>query len=56
MEVNSAQMTTMAHQKSINVVKVSPNDKIIASCSKDKTIKIWNANDLSLKQTLTGHK
>lgn len=55
-EVNSATMTVMAHQKYINVVKVSPNDKLIASASQDKTIKIWNSQDLMLTQTLAGHK
>jgi WD40 repeat protein len=32
-EVNSAQMTIMAHQKYINAVKISPNDKLIATSS-----------------------
>lgn len=48
-EVNSAQMTVMGHQKYINVVKVSPNDKLIASSSQDKTIKIWSSSDLMLQ-------
>ena len=47
-EVKSASMTVMGHQKYINVVRVSPNDKLIASSSQDKTIKIWNSNDLML--------
>jgi len=46
----------MAHQKYINVAKFSPNDKLIASASQDKTIKIWNAKDLQLEMQLTGHK
>jgi hypothetical protein len=33
MEVKNASMTVMGHQKYINVVKVSPNDKLIASAS-----------------------
>ena len=55
-EVTSATMTVMGHQKYINVVRVSPNDKLIASSSQDKTIKIWNSSDLMLVLTLTGHK
>jgi U3 small nucleolar RNA-associated protein 13 len=55
-EVTSATMTVMGHQKYINVVRVSPNDKMIASSSQDKTIKIWNSSDLMLVLTLTGHK
>ena len=42
-EVTSASMTVVAHQKYINVVKVSPNDKLIASSSQDRSVKIWNA-------------
>ncbi len=51
-EVNSAQLTIMAHQKYINSVKISPNDKLIATSSQDKTIKIWDAKDLKLLKTL----
>jgi U3 small nucleolar RNA-associated protein 13 len=39
----------MAHQKYINSVKISPNDKLIATSSQDKTIKIWDAKSLQLK-------
>ena len=49
-------MTVMGHQKYINVVRVSPNDKMIASSSQDKTIKIWSSHDLLLQLTLAGHK
>ena len=55
-KVKSAEMTIMAHQKYINTVRVSPNDKLIATSSQDKTIKIWEANTLTLKTTLTGHR
>jgi WD40 repeat protein len=47
-DVKNASMTVMAHQKYINVTRVSPNDKLIASSSQDRTIKIWNAGDLML--------
>ena len=46
----------MAHQKYINSVRVSPNDKLIATSSQDKTINIWQAGALTLKKTLKGHK
>jgi U3 small nucleolar RNA-associated protein 13 len=54
--VNSAKLTIMAHQKYINCVRISPNDKMIATSSQDKQIKLWDAQTLSLKATLTGHK
>ena len=49
-------MTVMAHQKYINVAKFSPNDKIIATASQDKSIKLWSAKDLQLLTTLSGHR
>lgn len=32
--------TTLAHQKDINSVTISPNDKLIATGSQDKTAKV----------------
>uniref|UniRef100_A0A1L8DGY2 Putative wd40-repeat-containing subunit of the 18s rrna processing complex n=1 Tax=Nyssomyia neivai TaxID=330878 RepID=A0A1L8DGY2_9DIPT len=49
-------VTQMAHEKDINSVTVSPNDKMLATGSQDKTAKIWNATDLSLMGVLKGHK
>nr|CAD7412655.1 unnamed protein product [Timema cristinae] len=48
--------TERAHEKDINCVSVSPNDKIIASGSQDKTTKLWSADDLSLLGVLRGHR
>ncbi len=39
-EVVEAARTTAGHSKDINVVRVSPNDKIIASGSQDRNIKV----------------
>ncbi|KAG5863942.1 hypothetical protein JTB14_010708 [Gonioctena quinquepunctata] len=47
--------TTIAHQKDINCIAVSPNDKIIATASQDKTAKLWTAS-LELVGVLRGHK
>lgn len=47
--------TVLAHQKDINCVAVSPNDKIIATASQDKTAKLWSTT-LELIGTLKGHK
>lgn len=47
--------TEIAHQKDINCVAVSPNDKIIATASQDKTAKLWT-DTLAPIGTLRGHK
>eukprot|EP00127_Corallochytrium_limacisporum_P003363 Clim_evm52s148 gene=Clim_evmTU52s148 len=48
--------TVIAHEKDINAISISPNDKLIATASQDKTAKLWNANDLTLFGTLRGHR
>ncbi len=48
--------TIKAHEKDINHVCISPNDRLIASASQDRTAKVWNSGDLSLVATLLGHK
>ncbi|KAJ2946036.1 hypothetical protein O0L34_g4954 [Tuta absoluta] len=47
--------TELAHQMDINCVAVSPNDKMIATGSQDKTAKLWT-EDLSLLGVLKGHR
>lgn len=48
--------TAIAHDKDINSVCVSPNDKIIASASQDKTVKLWTSDGLELIGVLKGHR
>src|ERR687885_272388 len=46
--------TLKGHTKDVADVAISPNNQIIASASKDKTIKLWSI-DGKLMKTLTGH-
>ena len=55
-KLRGAKVTVKAHDKSINAVCVAPNDKLVASCSMDKTIKLWSLPTLSPVMTLSGHK
>ncbi|OAF65185.1 Transducin beta-like protein 3, partial [Intoshia linei] len=47
--------TERAHDKIINNVAISKNDKFAISVSFDKTAKIWKLPELNLVATLTGH-
>ncbi|KAK3738537.1 hypothetical protein QZH41_012049, partial [Actinostola sp. cb2023] len=49
-------ITEKAHDKDINSVTVSPNDKLLATGSQDKTTKVWRVKDGALMGTLRGHK
>ncbi|MEG4499884.1 AAA-like domain-containing protein [Microcoleus sp. F10-C6] len=46
--------TLKGHTNNISQVAIAPNNQIIASASKDKTIKLWSTDGKLLK-TLTGH-
>ncbi|XP_067929652.1 transducin beta-like protein 3 [Watersipora subatra] len=47
--------TVLAHDRDINAVDVAPNDKLLVTASRDKTAKVWKADDLSLLGVLKGH-
>ncbi|XP_036144241.1 transducin beta-like protein 3 isoform X3 [Monomorium pharaonis] len=48
--------TILAHQKEVNCVTISPNDKLIATASQDKTAKLWSAENLQLLGIFYGHR
>lgn len=52
----SARVTEKAHDKDVNSVAVSPNDKLVASGSQDRTAKLWSLVDMSLLGVFRGHR
>ncbi|KAH0631762.1 hypothetical protein JD844_019528 [Phrynosoma platyrhinos] len=56
LEILQPQVTVKAHDKDINSVAVSPNDKLIATGSQDKTAKLWSCKDCGLLGVFSGHK
>ncbi|XP_023219052.1 transducin beta-like protein 3 [Centruroides sculpturatus] len=52
----SSTCTVVAHDKNINSITISPNDKFVATGSQDKTAKVWNSKDLSLVGVCRGHR
>ena len=52
----NATAATVAHDKSLNGVAVAPHLRMVATCSSDKTAKIWKMPDLVPLATLRGHR
>jgi U3 small nucleolar RNA-associated protein 13 len=51
-----ATAATVAHDKSLNGVAVAPHLRMVATCSSDKTAKIWRMPELVPIVTLRGHR
>lgn len=54
-EIKSSIRTAIAHQKSINSIRASACETYLATCSQDRTIKVFNMN-LTCIFTLAGHR
>ena len=52
----SASAATVAHDKAINGLDVSPDDALVATASQDRTAKIWRLPHLLPVATLRGHR
>ena len=48
--------TLVGHQKAVNSIAVHPNNKLIASASDDKTVKLWSPKSGKQVCTFTGHE
>jgi U3 small nucleolar RNA-associated protein 13 len=48
--------TQKAHEKDINAIDVSPDDRLFATASQDRSIKLFNVKDGQVIATLKGHK
>ena len=48
--------TEIAHDKDINSVAVSPNDRLIATASQDKTARMYSTESLALTGVMRGHR
>lgn len=51
-----ASWTALAHEKDINAVAVSPDARLIATGSQDRTVKVWDAADGTLRVSCLGHR
>ncbi|XP_069876074.1 transducin beta-like protein 3 isoform X1 [Dipodomys merriami] len=51
-----AQTTQRCHDKDINSVAISPNDKLLATGSQDRTAKLWSLPQCRLLGVFSGHR
>ena len=54
--VTTVKCTAIAHQKPLNCVCVSPNDRLVATGAQDKLAKLWDIENGKQVKTFQGHK
>lgn len=54
--VKKSKVTVIAHQKEVNDVLVSPNNKLVASAGQDKLVRIWRFPEGDLLGEMAGHR
>jgi len=52
----SSSLRRLAHDKDINALDISPNGRMFASASQDKTVKIWDVQTMEVQGILKGHR
>lgn len=52
----TAAQTQVAHERDINSICVSPNDKLFATGSQDRTAKLWSLPNATLVGVFRGHR
>lgn len=50
------QYTVKEHKAKINCISIAPHNKLLASCSEDKTIILWSTANLSQVRKLSDHQ
>eukprot|EP00930_Biecheleria_cincta_P096969 TRINITY_DN8872_c0_g1_i1.p1 TRINITY_DN8872_c0_g1~~TRINITY_DN8872_c0_g1_i1.p1 ORF type:complete len:982 (+),score=238.61 TRINITY_DN8872_c0_g1_i1:17-2962(+) len=54
--IKKSKVTVIAHQKEVNDVLVSPNNKLVASAGQDKLVRIWRFPEGDLLGEMAGHR
>lgn len=55
-EITRSYASVIAHESEIHSLAISPNDKLVATSSSDRLIKIWRLPKLEIVGTLKGHR